>query len=87
MPVSMTGDGMYIGDGKGGMKRIIPTVTHIEVEIPGQEHIIMDDPNGIIIENDPETGIPNVHAESITIASETKPKNLFQKLFRRKEKE
>ena len=87
MPISITNDGIYVGDGKGGMKRIEPTVTHIELEIPGQEHIVIDDPNGITIEKDPETGMPNVHAETMTIASEAKPKNLLQKLFRHKEKE
>ncbi len=87
MPISIDGDGMWVGDGHGGMKLVQPTVTHIELEVPGREHIVIDDPNGINIEKDSETGMPIVHAESITIASEAKPKNIWQRLFRHKERE
>lgn len=87
MPISMDADGMWVGDGHGGMKLVQPTVTHIEIEVPGQEHIVIDDPNGIVIENDQETGMPVVHAESMTIASEAKPKHFWQRWLRHQEKE
>jgi hypothetical protein len=87
MPISITGDGIYVGDGQGGMQRIEPTVTHIEIGVSGLEHIVIDDQNGIMIETDPETGMPIVHAESMTIASELKPKHFWQSWFRHKEKE
>lgn len=86
MPVSIDANGIWVGDGKGGMKLAEPTVTRMEFGVPGVEHIIIEDKNGIVVEEDPATGRPIVHAESITIASEQKPpRNLFQRLFRRKE--
>jgi len=87
MPISIDADGMWVGDGNGGMVRVQPTVTKIEIEVPGQEHIVIKDENGIDIEMDPETGQPIIHADSITIASESKPKNILKRLFRHKERE
>lgn len=78
MPVSIDGNGFWVGDGHGGMVHIQPTVTKIDIEVPGQEHIAIADENGIVIEKDSETGQPIVHAESITIASEAKPKHFWQ---------
>jgi len=85
MPISFDSDGIKVGDGKGGMKRIEPTVTHIEIGLPGQ-NITIDDENGIIIEKDQETGMLNIHAESMTVCKDPKPKrSIFERLFRRKE--
>jgi hypothetical protein len=76
---------MWVGDGKGGMKRANPTITHIKIGLPGQ-NITIDDEKGITIEKDQETGMFNIHAESILINNETKPKrSFFERLFRRKE--
>lgn len=86
MPVSITGDGVYVGDGKGGLKKIEPTITRVEITVPGLEHIIIQDQKGIIFGIDPETGLPSVNAESMTVASEHKRKpNFFERFFRGKE--
>ena len=31
MPITIDSDGIWVGDGRGGMKRIEPTLTRIEV--------------------------------------------------------
>ena len=86
MPISIDEHGIWVGDGKGGMKLSDAKPTHLEITIPGLEHIVIDDANGIRIEKDPVTGMPIVHAESMVVASEQKPRrNIFQRLFRRKE--
>ena len=85
MPVAVDENGIWVGDGKGGMKRAEPTVTHIEIGLPGQK-ITIDDEKGIIIEKDQETGTLNIHADSIVIGKDIKPKrSFFERLFRRKE--
>jgi hypothetical protein len=85
MPVAMDENGMWVGDGKGGMKRAEPTVTHIEIVLPGQ-NISINDENGIVIEKDQETKMLNIRAESIVINTEIKPKrSIFERIFKRKE--
>jgi len=85
MPVSIDENGIWVGDGKGGMKRAEPTITHIGIGLPGQ-NISIDDESGIIIEKDQETGMLNIHAESIVVGKEIIPKkSIFERLFRRKE--
>lgn len=66
-------------------------VTRIEIGSPQfEEHIVIQDDNGIEIEKDPTTGMPIVHAEHMTIASEGKKKpnlpRFLERLFPRKEK-
>lgn len=77
---------IWVGDGQGGMKLSDARPTHLEITVPGLEHIVIDDANGIWIEKDPTTGKPIIHAEDITIASEQRPRqNIFTRLFRHKE--
>jgi len=86
MPITIDFDGIWVGDGRGGMKRIEPTLTRIEIKPPG-EHIVIEDEKGIVIEKNPVTGELIIHADSINIASEQKPRqNILKRLFGSKER-
>ena len=85
MPVAMDENGIWVGDGKGGMKKAEVTVTHVEIGLPGQ-HITIDDEKGIKINRDQETGKLAIHADSVIVNNQEKTRrSIFERIFKRKE--